>query len=139
MIMELEQDHLEESLLSGGGKIYLLYGKSGVGKSAFLKTVLHGRNVLWLTSEQMKRLIIDNVLGMREIPTSGYDYIVIDNIEDIIGEATTAHFSKVLDLWVDAGMTVAMTECRPRWNKLNTRSHIWKVSMDKTCRYILPV
>ena len=107
-----------------------MYGKSGIGKSVFLRKTLCDRDALWLTSERMKQFIIDDVLGVQSISLGGYDYIVIDNIESIVGEATTERFSEILDRWADAGMSVVMTSCRPRWNRLNTTNRIRCMEMD---------
>ncbi len=122
-------DRFLRALVSGEPGIYLLYGKSGVGKSTLLRAVLRGKDVLWLTSETMREMILDEARGIRTIPAEGFTHVVIDNIEDIRGEATVKWFSKVLDRWVDAGIAAAMTECWPRWEQLSTKHPIRRITM----------
>ena len=128
-MIETDWSSIREALLSGERGIYLLYGESGTGKSARLKETLRGRKVLWLSSEQMKEMIMAEVFGAEPIPTDDFDYAVIDNIEDIVSDAMEERFSRILDRWVDAGLSVALTECRARSGPLPTRHEIRKADI----------
>ena len=91
--------------------VYVITGESGTGKSIFLRDVYNDKDVLWLSAEKMKQMMIEEIQNKKPVSVGTYKYIVIDNIEDIRGEATIRRFSEIVDEWVANGVVIAMTEC----------------------------
>lgn len=119
---------LKREILSGRNGIYLISGPSGTGKTTFIKDLLVDRNVLWLSAEKMKQCVIDEIISKKRMPVKSYKYVVIDNAEDIVGEATVEWFSKIVDRWAQKH-TVIIVECKPRFHNFSFRRPFKKVEI----------
>ena len=119
-----------QALRAGGGGLFLVYGRSGTGKTLFLRDALRDKRVLWLTSEQVRELLLEELRLRRPAEAAPYEYVVIDNLESLRGEATLQRFSALLDRWTAEGRTVAMTTCDPGRTGLRTRAPIRRLSAE---------
>ena len=104
--------------------LYMFYGESGAGKTTFLRDVFADKDAIWISSEKMKQMIVDDILRKTPMTVGKHKYVVIDNIEDINGEALLRVFSDILDGWADDGIVVAMTYCSNVGRKLPVRNKL---------------
>lgn len=112
---------LKGKLLDKIPGIYMMYGKSGTGKTIFLEELFGqiGKNkeVFWENSEQVIDKLVDFVRGERVSEISdNTKYVIIENIEDIrYKEYTNFIFKKYVKKLFDSGKIVIITQTI--WNE----------------------